>query len=240
MASMDSVNQKFYRTTVHFEELHRELRTYYESKPSAFEPQDLSGEDGLRLVFREAKPVPARIGLIAGDCIQAMRSSLDYLVWELVLAHGKIQPGTRNAFPIALTSEVYRKELKRGRLEGVHPEAIASIDALQPFLLSDQSRRDGAQLAILEELANINKHRRVLLTGLGGFCGESDPLPLSYMETHLDVTSAVGDHYRGRFISFVSLKERKPTQGREIAGFIDTLASYVQNQVFPLFKKFLE
>jgi hypothetical protein len=42
--------------------------------------------DDLVFIFRAKEPIPTRFGLIIGDSLQNLRSSLDYLVWELVLA----------------------------------------------------------------------------------------------------------------------------------------------------------
>jgi hypothetical protein len=235
MASMDSVHQKFYRTKIHFEELNRELKVYYESSPASF---IVDQDNPTRGIFKETQPVPARIGLIAGDCLQSMRSSLDYLVWELILANGTREPDRHNAFPIALTEEGYRDDLKkRHRLRGVPDEAAAIIDSFQPYRV-DIEKRDGNFLAVLDYLVNINKHRRVLLTGLGAVYGPTDIVPLSYLESHVTVHSDAGELYGRRFISFVSFKESKAVKGLEIAGFIDTLARYVRNEVLPLFEKF--
>lgn len=235
---MDSVHQKFYRVKIHFEELNRELKGYYESSPATLVVNE---DNPMTGIFKETKPVPARIGLIAGDCLQSMRSSLDYLVWELVLAGGMREPDKHNAFPIAMTEEGYRDDLKkRHRLRGVPDEAAAIIETFQPYLV-DIEKRDGTPLAVLDNLVNINKHRRVLLTGLGAVYGPTDVVvPLSYLESHVTVRSDAGELYGRRFISFVSLKESKAVKGLEISGFIDTLACFVDNQMFPLFEKFFK
>jgi hypothetical protein len=80
MASLDSVLQKLYRAKHHFLELEQELRAYYTAEETI---QIRHVEGGLNI--GNVGLVPARFGLIAGDILQCLRSSLDYLVWELLL-----------------------------------------------------------------------------------------------------------------------------------------------------------
>jgi hypothetical protein len=91
MASLDSVRQKIFRAKHHFDELYHELTAYYESDPGdLFETEDSTAEY-RKYRFREKKPIPARLALICGDALQCLRSSLDYLVWELVEANKQLR-----------------------------------------------------------------------------------------------------------------------------------------------------
>lgn len=113
--------------------------------------------------------IPGRISLILGDSLQNLRSSLDYLVWELVIA-AKNAPGKHNMFPVCSTSEAFDNQLQRHRLNGVNPDAIDEIRGLKPY--HQATDFDESTLWVLDDLCNINKHRRVLLTNL--CCGPSD------------------------------------------------------------------
>lgn len=74
-------------------------------------------------------------------------------------------------FPICGTPEAFENQLaKRSRLKGVNPGAIAEIQSLQPYHYGQDFEK--AMLWVLDDLCNINKHRRVLLTDLKG--GPSD------------------------------------------------------------------
>jgi hypothetical protein len=99
--------------------------------------------------------------MVIGDVLQNLRTSLDYLVWELVSANKEI-PGKMSAFPICGTQKDFMNQLGRDCLLGVHPDAIAEIAKLQPYF-------NGADVSeswvwTLNEFTNINKHRRVVLT----------------------------------------------------------------------------
>src|SRR4051812_24006577 len=45
------------------------------------------------------EPPLERLGLVFGDMISNLRTTLDYLVWQLVLAAGQ-RPGRRTSFPV--------------------------------------------------------------------------------------------------------------------------------------------
>jgi hypothetical protein len=91
-----------------------ELRTYYGTSPGVLVEYCPPGSKVAQWAFGTMEPVPARFGLISGDVLQSVRSSLDYLVWELVIANGE-KPGKHNAFPIALTVEAYEGDIKNAK-----------------------------------------------------------------------------------------------------------------------------
>lgn len=125
---------ELYRAKHHYLELEEELLSYYRAEKTV---QMSPAEGGFKV--GNVGAVPARFGLIAGDMLQCMRSSLDYLIWELVLANGE-QPDSQNAFPISLTVSSHNNEVtKRKRLKGVHPTACALTDTLQPLQLPGQN-----------------------------------------------------------------------------------------------------
>jgi hypothetical protein len=164
MASLDSVEYKVFRAAEHIKGFGTELERYFKSNPGHMVREPNTPDDQVIFTFQPKGPIPARFGLIIGDCLQNLRSSLDYLVWELVLATNN-QPGKHNMFPICDSAEAFKDALnKRKRLLGVNPEAIAEIEALQPYHLGEDFGK--AILWVLDELTNINKHRRVLVTEL--------------------------------------------------------------------------
>ena len=132
MASLDSVRQKIHRGKMLYDELWRELIAYYESDPGDLSESPESIPERRTLIFQARSPVPARLGLICGEVLQCLRSSLDYLVWELAEAANN-PPHDRLMFPVCLTTKSYRSALDGRRLDGVIAEAAALIDSFQPF-----------------------------------------------------------------------------------------------------------
>jgi hypothetical protein len=163
MASLNSIQLKVFRATQHIDSLKSELQGYFQSNPGKMVRQPHSREDEAVFRFIPNGSMPARFGLIIGDALQNLRSSLDYLVWELVLAANG-QPNEKNMFPICSTVELFEEQIRRHRLDGVSVDAIAEIKRFQPYHLG-QDFAKGILWAI-DELTNINKHRRILLTNL--------------------------------------------------------------------------
>jgi len=166
-----SVQCKLFRAKEHLDELNSETRRYFQAKPAKVVRQEEGSPDEFIGEIITDAPVPKRIPLIIGDFLQNLRSSLDYLVWELVLA-AKNAPDDKNMFPICTTPEAFKGQLSRHRLDGVPREAVAEIDSLQPY-------HDGADakwhvLFVIDDFCNINKHRYILTTRVYGGQAPSD------------------------------------------------------------------
>jgi hypothetical protein len=234
MASLESVQQKMYRARHHYEDLVDELRKYFLNPPGEIVESEDSNPQDPRGEFRARESMPARFGLIFGDCLQCLRSSLDYLIWELVLAANK-QPGRHNQFPIALTSNAYDELKKRDRLKGVDPKAVALIDALQPFNLPNPKE---SPFAVLDDLTNINKHRRVILTNLVG-TPTKPPFPFPHFEGKVHVDDGSGTFRETPFWAFVVLHEGV-AKTMEVTICLDSLARHIADTTLPPFKQFFE
>ena len=107
-------------------------------------------------------PVPIRLRIFVGEAVQAMRRSLDYLVYELAfLDSGVEQNGTQ--FPIDASANVFDKRRKphskptpRCFLIGVSDKHAAMVKRLQPFPRHNWT-------AELRTLSNPDKHRRLTI-----------------------------------------------------------------------------
>ena len=89
-----------------------------------------------------------------------LRSVLDQLVWQLVLANGRDPSVLRTQFPIMVNHAAYAhgKNPPRDRfLEGVARKHRRVIDEYQPYQRARQAQRH--PLLILNEVANSEKHR---------------------------------------------------------------------------------
>jgi len=121
-----------------------------------FAPQD---DQSNRIYSLEiiATP-PAHLSAVLGDCIQNLRASLDYLVWELA-------PAQRRTTRDKLSFPIHREPPKRGRhfhpkcIEGLNPAAIAIIEELQPYYGGKNPETD--LLFFVKELSNVDKHRSI-------------------------------------------------------------------------------
>lgn len=167
----DSVCCKLYRAKKHLEELQTETERYFKTNPAKVVREQDSSPDEFVGKIVASIPIPKRIPLIIGDALQNLRSSLDYLVWELVIA-AKNTPNHENMFPICTTPEAFKGQLSRNRLRGIPTDAVTDIDDLQPY--HEGADAKGHVLFMIDDLCNINKHRRILTTILYGAHAPAD------------------------------------------------------------------
>jgi hypothetical protein len=229
-----SVHQKMYRAREHFEALEKVLDVFYKERLEKV--RSIQRVDDL-VAFNANTEVPKRIPLILGDCLQNMRSSLDYLIWELVKANNH-DPGLSHMFPICNKKGNYKKALEAERLKDIPDEAAATIDALQPFHHAF-AERNRHMLVVLDQLTNINKHRHVLGTLVVNRLAPGDLPPRHYMEARIFNSPENGEIATGRILSYIAFEDSS-VEGIEIASAIDALFRFLVEQVFSSFEKFFE
>ena len=250
MASLDSVKQKIDRSAEHLRSLESEAMRYFSANPGEVVPEEDAKSGRIVMRFVQRIPVPVAIPLIVGDALQNLRSSLDYLVWELVLAANN-NPSDKHQFPICDSIEAFEEQLRRHRLDGVTPEAIAEIKALQPCHYGQDKEK--APIRVLETFTNINKHRRILVTVLaahqartefiGTKTGHSVQSSLSprYHNAEIAVSPepVLGDmmEVKGKALCLITFNER-PAEGHEISELLNHLWHFVNSFVIPKFERF--
>ena len=94
--------------------------------------------------------------VVVGEVAHNLRSSLDHLVWQLVIANGET-PDRRNAFPIISEESDYRKQ-SESKLRGLTDGQRQTIEGVQPF---GDSTNIGPHLGMLHAICNIDKHRHL-------------------------------------------------------------------------------
>ena len=105
--SLEPIRLRMGRANHHAQELGREIGSFYATKPYEVvaefdpEPEDplMNDRNGAHIVrARVHHPIPTSVPLLAGETLQAMRSALDYVAWQLALARSESPPQT-TAFP---------------------------------------------------------------------------------------------------------------------------------------------
>lgn len=91
-------------------------------------------------------------GVIVGDIVHALRSSLDQAVW---LLSAEPTPGM-TAFPLCRSKKDWAIR-SPGLLWGIDPAFVTLIENAQPYKRGDSAHSH--PLAILGELSNLDKHR---------------------------------------------------------------------------------
>lgn len=163
MANLAHPVMKMQRAKEHLDSLDAAIRTF-ESPSGKPKPYRVTQKDDLEhgecILKLEIDEPPLRLGIIAGDFISCLRSSLDWLVWQLATLE-KAVPG-RVSFPIwKENSADARAKIDGLAAGGVPTAAIVVIKELQPYHYG--SAYNDTHLWRLETLWNIEKHRHIVI-----------------------------------------------------------------------------
>ena len=156
---LDGVRAKLRRANGHAHAIEDRIELWREDEPYEFVHDEESEPGWTVLRIWGGEPPPIEVGVIAGEYVHNVRSALDHLVWQLVLANGAV-PGKHNEFPIALTEGYFDQRAIAGEkamLAGVTKDAKRFIRGQQPYKRGDDA--PSHPLAILQELWNTDKHQ---------------------------------------------------------------------------------
>ena len=103
---------------------------------------------------------PIEWSIRIGEILYNLRSALDHLVWQLVLANEQ-KPSRHNAFPIVEEEKDWPK--KKEQLKGVAPGVETMIERLQLFTGGIGLPFDVRAFQTLNTLCNIDKHRYLIV-----------------------------------------------------------------------------
>lgn len=153
----NGVYQKLIRAEEHLRAFDDEVRTYLDIKPYQIVVEDRGQKHVLILHITQDPPI--RLSILLGDCLHNLRSSLDYIAFELVRLNGK-ETTNRTCFPIFDDPTKYAKSSGK-HIDGMSVQVQALIEGLQPYHGGDVANHP---LFILYTLSNIDKHRYMHLT----------------------------------------------------------------------------
>ena len=172
MHHLDGCRAKIQRARSHVIEFAEGVRAFTDHAPYKVCGQhDLAANE---LVFAaEADPefacIPLGLPLLAGEVAHQLRSALDHLVWQLVVANtGQGPQGTKSSFPIFLTEAGYIGRAP-AMIAGVSAEAQTRIQAAQPYHAGGDA--ECTLTWVVHELNNTDKHRVIPITTTYSFVG---------------------------------------------------------------------
>lgn len=159
--SLGPLHLKLDRAEQHLMELDGAIGRYLEGE--AREPVLNPQADGETIVVEipMLKKPPSEQSVIIGDILHNLRSVLDHLAWQLVLANGRV-PSDTTQFPI-YDDRLTRKGNPRTWpiADEIGAAAFAVVEGFQPYHRPQPSQDS---LAIVHRLSNIDKHRHLHLT----------------------------------------------------------------------------
>lgn len=157
-ASLNGVRLKVERAKKHLVDLDTVIVDFGKSHPYTFVvKKNLKTGEGEHNVVKVA-PVPVDVATISGDLVHNLRSALDHLIWQLVIANGgKPEEKPRAyAFPIWDSKAEYETQFP-GKAHGISKSALNLLRRLQPY-----KGGDGDALWRIHHLDIVDKHRLLL------------------------------------------------------------------------------
>ena len=160
MIELEGIEAKLARAQASLESLQSEIAPFCERKISEVQSWVRGLRERSAWLQNEPPPdLPAEWSVLVGEISYQLRSTLDHLIWQLVVANGK-PPSTRNQFPIFLCEDDYL-ERARGMLKGVSAPDRDRIAAFQPF---NDEIEVAPYLWVVHNICNVDKHRHLNLT----------------------------------------------------------------------------
>lgn len=152
--SLDGTRLKLERAKDHLRDFEAATQRFFQTNPYEIVVQDNTHADQRQHVVVRADPLPASLSLILGDAIHNLRSALDHLIWQLVIANGG-KPNRNTGFPIWDTKAKY-KAGRPGNAQGISQSALKVLYGLKPY------KGGNSPLWTLHQLDITDKHRLLL------------------------------------------------------------------------------
>lgn len=173
-ASLDGCELKLARALTHFSALQDKIAEVVNDKTKSLRT-GVDPKTGSEFAKIEGPTdLGPELGIIVGDYVHNLRTSLDHLVHQLAVLNGAppLDVDRSRQFPICTDEPSYWREVRRGVtyrdrcLSGIEEEHRKRVDAIQPYHYGKAADRNS--IAIVGELDNADKHRVVnaAVTGL--------------------------------------------------------------------------
>lgn len=164
MPTLEAIDAKIERARSELRLLKADIAALCEERARLIVREEYDDEHE-RWVYRGDIPKsPIQWSIRMGEFAYNLRSALDHLVWQLVLASGEC-PDRNTGFPIQ--AQVTQCNFKR-KLRGVSHTVSDYIKSVQPHQVTAWEYpldidRVGMGLAMLHEICNMDKHRQPMV-----------------------------------------------------------------------------
>lgn len=265
--SLDGPRLKLARAKEHLRALDSKLR---KKRSARKKPYILGREmwpDGRpeRFYMEFTADPPVEWGLIVGDAVHSIRSSLDHMTYQLArLVQDPPTTPRRLQFPIFddKLRYLYGEPRKPGRhafpfgsgvsrVKQLPPQAQARIERLQPYQRSNPSARQHHPLWRLAEFDNIDKHRLIWLTfhdAKGGITWMNLGRPTAHWVTFrshkreakarpLSEMTLEQVAMEDQLTFGIAFEQGYPGFGEWVSPAIGGIIEYVETRVFPRFER---
>lgn len=154
-ASLKGPQLKLERAKRHIKDLEASIERFFETDPYEIRVQDHAETGKREHTVVRAVDVPDELSVIAGDAIHNLRSALDHLIWQLVLANDGKPDELRTEFPVWGSKAKFESARPRNA-KGISEAALEILYGLKPYKGGNDA------LWLLHKLDIVDKHRLVL------------------------------------------------------------------------------
>ncbi len=130
-STISGIRLKIARANKHIGDLEAGIKSFNKTNPCGVDSDDDPNTGDRVFTFRSTSKIPDDFSLIAGDAIHNLRSVLDHLAWQLVLANQNA-PTSITCYPIAETVQKYTSG-RTAKTKGMNDSAKKLIDATNPY-----------------------------------------------------------------------------------------------------------
>lgn len=159
MVTLEAVDAKIDRARTEMRALKSDIAAFCEERARLIR-READGENERWVYYGGSPKAPIEWSVRAGEFAYNLRSALDHLIWQLVVANCEC-PGKHNEFPI---SEEENTKMIERRLKGIGQSAMEYIKSVQPY--RQDSAGVGKGLTLLNEMCNTDKHRHLVVANV--------------------------------------------------------------------------
>lgn len=152
---LDGCAAKVARADQSISELNAEIDAFLSKEPLAIVREDDPQKGQIVWRAKVVRSIPREWSVRIGEIVHDLRSALDHMVWQLVLANGE-SPDGKTEFPVFWDAGRYRADSPR-KVRGMSQEARAQIERLQPYHAAH--RFEDHALYVVHKLNLTDKHQ---------------------------------------------------------------------------------
>lgn len=248
MHELDGAKLKVKRAKAHIDNLHRRISRFMAKTEYAL-VEDIDPQSLKKTYHIAGDTLPMELGTVIADIVTNLRSSLDFIAWELSTYHTKTITERQARGIIFPLLDVETTGTIDGLCKFMDPDAIGVVKECQPYNRSQWPELD--LLWTLQELSRIARHRIVTETMVFA------SLHIKYQGRSTDLNLAKGEgeeivlHSEASIESPENLYPRFPldiaftvqTQGKDripafSVGFLNDTHQFIRDEVIPRFSRF--
>lgn len=154
---LDGARAKIQRAEEQVKNLKRDIAAFLSHEPAPYQVVGQHQNDGLEYAFVVSGDpnVPPRLAVMAGEIVHQLRSSLDYLLYALVVRNGGTPTG-QHQFPVCARVEDFEEACRRGKVRGISASAARLVRAAQPYT---SPAPDDTILHVVDEFDAFDRQR---------------------------------------------------------------------------------